>query len=183
MQCVSPQSPRNSWYHCYNLLLQALEGYSIGHDPREFLAGILEDLRNNLFHLCAHTTSPVCPWLWCVPHEIHLNSLWECFMCVALWIAYVSIQIDWMEQGKYMLISLAKWNCREGLNPKLWNQKCVDNHTVQSSLSCVVCSTVFAFNAFIQSFMLLTGVIRWRPLDLFPTRFSVFCFFDLIYLA
>ncbi|XP_064597558.1 trafficking protein particle complex subunit 9-like [Liolophura sinensis] len=39
MQCVAPQIATPSWYQCYTLLLQAINGFSISLDPKEFLAG------------------------------------------------------------------------------------------------------------------------------------------------
>lgn len=36
LQCVNPQVAQPSWYQCYTLLLQALDGYGVTLDPREF---------------------------------------------------------------------------------------------------------------------------------------------------
>ncbi|CAH1773233.1 unnamed protein product [Owenia fusiformis] len=36
MQCVAPSNPKPAWLQCYNLLLQALNGYKISLDPSEF---------------------------------------------------------------------------------------------------------------------------------------------------
>lgn len=36
LQCVNPQVTQPSWYQCYSLLLQALDGYGVTLDPREF---------------------------------------------------------------------------------------------------------------------------------------------------
>lgn len=39
MQCVAPQITTPSWYQCYTLLLQAINGFNISLDPKEFLSG------------------------------------------------------------------------------------------------------------------------------------------------
>lgn len=38
MQCVAPGTSVG-WHQCYYLLVQALAGYSISLDPKEFLTG------------------------------------------------------------------------------------------------------------------------------------------------
>ena len=65
MRFVASQNPQPSWSQCYQLLLQAMDGYRLGLDPADFPSGeVTVDLKPVDLESVDLDYVDLNPWTW-----------------------------------------------------------------------------------------------------------------------